>query len=139
MANATLQASIDAIVTGGGLTITCHTFTGGEVTRDVAKSRDPGATYARPIPAPGEIGNVTTGFDYKETLHGPMLPILRAAATDETEFDIGHIRRDGAGNRSGMTTYTGILVRVTPPEGNTMGGADKATGELEFSISGVVG
>lgn len=139
MATTTLQASIDAIVSGAGLTIGMHQITGGEITRDTAKSRDPGAKFPRAVPAPGDIGNVTTIVDYDRLRHRPMLPVLRAAATGETEFSISRIDRDGAGNASGTTTYTGIIVRLKEPEGNTMGGADKATLEIEFAVSGVSG
>lgn len=135
----TLQASIDAIVTGGGMSLPMQTFSGGEVSRDVARTRDPGEKFSRPVVAPGDIGNVTTGVDYDEATHGVLLPKLRAAATDETQFSVGHIRRDGSGNRAGMTTYTGVLVRVTPPPGDTNGGATKGTLELEFACSGVSG
>lgn len=135
----TLQAQIDAIVTGAGLSIACMTFDGGEVSRDVTSSRDPGALYPRQVPGGPTIGNVTVGVDYDEPVHGPKLPVLRKAATDRTEFSIGHIRRDGAGNTVGQTTYTGILIRVSPPAGNTNGGTDKAALELEFAVSGVNG
>lgn len=139
MSTATLEANVDAIVSGAGLSIQMHTFDGGEVSREVAKTRDPGATYPTAQPAPGDIGNVTVSVPHVELVHGPMLPVLRKAATDATEFSVGHIRRDGAGNRNGLTTYTCLLIRVAPPKGNTMGGATLGTLELEFASNGVNG
>jgi hypothetical protein len=35
-----------------------------------------------------------------------MMPILRKAATDGPSSAVGQVRRDGAGNRIGLTTYT---------------------------------
>lgn len=135
----TPRAQIDAIVTGAGLTILCNTFSGGAVTRDVAKNRDPGALFSRPVPGTPDIENVRAGFTYDEPTHGPMMPTLRAAATNRTEFSISQVRRDGNNNRSGLTTYTGILVSVPPAEGDTNAGTDLATVELEFACSGVNG
>lgn len=139
MPTTTLQASIDAIVSGAGLTIGMHTIHGGEITRDTAKSRDPGSKFSRAVAAPADIGNVITAVDYDRLTHRPMLSTLRNAATAETEFSIMRIERDGAGNASGTTTYTGIIVRLKEPEGDTMGGANKATLEIEFAVSGVTG
>jgi hypothetical protein len=135
----TLQAHVDAIVTGAGLNLAMQTFTGGEVSREVARTRDPGARFSRSVPGPGDIGNVTVGVDYDESTHGPIMPTLRQSARDDTVFAVGHIRRDSTGNRSGMTTYTARLVRVTPPAGDTNGGATKATLELEFACDNISG
>jgi hypothetical protein len=82
---------------------------------------------------------MTVGFTYNEAVHGPMMPILRKAATDRTEFSVGQIRPRPGGNRIGLTTYTGILTRVTPAEGNTNAGAALASVELVFSCEGVNG
>lgn len=135
----TPKAQIDAIVTGAGLTIPCNTFAGGAVTRGVDKNRDPGALFARPVPGTPDIENVRVGFTYDQALHGAMMPLLRKAGTDRTEFSIGQIVRDGANNRSGLTTYTGILVSVPPAEGDTNAETGLATVELEFACSAVSG
>lgn len=135
----TLQASIDAVVSGAGLTIQMQTFSGGEVSAETARTRDPGARFDRGIPVPPTIGNVTVSVDWDEHAHGPMMPTLRNAVGTAAAFSVGHIRRDGAGNRAGVTTYDALLIRCTPPSGNTNGGADKATLELEFSPNGVSG
>jgi hypothetical protein len=132
----TLQASIDAVASGKGITVALQTFTGGEVTSEVARDRVAGERFDRGIPAPPSVGNITTGVTYDEAIHGPILPILRASVGDASEWSVGHIRRDGNGNRIGLTTYTCLLVRVTPPEANTNGGADKATLELEWAPNG---
>lgn len=136
---ATLQASIDALVSGAGLSFGMMSISGGEITRETAKSRAPGAPYSKAVPGPGDISNVTVATDYDRVTHRPMLSTLRAAATNETEFSVSRIERDGSGNASGQTTYTGIIVRLKEPEGNTNGGVDKSTLEIEFSVSGVTG
>ena len=44
--------------------------------------------------------------------------------------------RDGSGNPTKVVTRSGILLEVQGPNGNTMGGTDKAMLELVFGING---
>lgn len=132
-----LQANIDAIVSGGGVTIGLQTFTGGKVASSPARTRDPGSRFDRPIAAPPTLEPITCGVDYDEAKHGNAKRVWRALVGTDSPFSVGHIIRDGAGNRIGMDTYTCIITGVTPPEGDVNGGNNKAVLTLEFEPSGV--
>lgn len=134
-----LQSSIDGYIAGGGIKLPMQQITGGEVSRDVGDTRDPGARFSRPVPAPGTITNVVCTTDLSLTGHnGSIRSTLRQHATDRTEYSVTRYYRDGSRNISSTDTYTAIVVRVGGLDGNTNGGADKSTLVVEFKCSNVV-
>lgn len=133
----TLSKDIDGLVSGGGMKIPMMTIIGGESTREVASSRDPGARFARKVPGPSDLSNVVCGTDYDQASLGPLRAKLRQASTDETVFAVTKYFRDAARNINGSDTYTGILIKVGGMDGDTNGGTNKSTLSLEFAVSNV--
>jgi hypothetical protein len=137
----TPKAQIDAIVTGAGLTIPCNTFTGGAVTRDVTKNRDPGALFPRSVP----------GTPRHRERHGRLHLRRGHARPDDADPAQGRDRPDRVQRRPDPPRRQqqpdrphhlhGILVRVPPAEGDTNAGAPTCSTpvELEFACDGVSG
>lgn len=114
-----------------------QTVTGGEVTNDAQKDRPPGAVFPTSIPGPADITNITLGRTFDTDRDTDALRArLRDAARRGKPATIGVPVIDADGNVKGRETFTGIIVRYKPPEGDS-NGSDKATVELEFQISGV--
>lgn len=113
-----------------------QTYSGGRISGEVAETRDPGAKYARKIPAPGSIENVTLTRDYDPTRDGAAYDRLEALRGTNETFTVGKVIRDGAGNVVRIETRVGIVQDVMGPEGDTNGGTNKGTLEVVIGING---
>lgn len=132
-----LQANIDAIVTNNGVTVAMQTFSGGKVSSTPGTTRDPGARYDRPIPAPATLEPITCSVDYDESKHGATARSWRSLVGTDEQFTVSQIIRDAKGQRIGLDTYTAIITGSTPPEGNTKGGQANAVWTTEFKPKSV--
>ncbi len=132
-----LQARVDAIVNIAGMTLEMTNITGFKIVGEVSRTRDPGARFARTTPAPADIEDGQTQVDWDEAVHGPIIGRLRALVSSGEPASVGRIRRDGNGNRIGITTYACELVGLDEPEGDTMGGTNRGMLVLDWAASGV--
>lgn len=133
---AILQANVDAVVTVDGQPLGgFQTITGGEVSAESVKDRPPGAVYEDAVEAVPTVGNITVSRSWDEARDGAILSFLNARAGWGVS-NVSRIRRDRNKKQVGSTTYSALLVRVTPTEGNTNGGGDKGMLELEFNVTG---
>lgn len=110
--------------------------TGGRLTREASESRTPGARLSTKAAAPGAIDNITLTRDYDVAVDGPIYDRLEALWNTATQFTIGKVIRDAAGNPVRLQTRVGILLELQDIEGDTNGGADKGTIEAVFGING---
>ncbi len=134
-----LQARVDALVNIGGITLEMTNITGFKITGEVSRTRDPGARFSRTTPAPPDIEDGETQTDWDEAIHGPVIARLRGFVSSGEPASVGRIRRDGNGNRIGITTYTCELVGLDDPEGDTMGGTNRGMLVMNWAASGVCG
>lgn len=110
--------------------------TGGRLTREASDSRAPGAALPTKAAAPGTIENITLTRDYDVAVDGPIYDRLEALWKTQTQFTIGKVIRDAAGNPVRLQTRVGILLELMDTDGDSNGGADKGTIEAVFGING---
>ena len=132
----TLQADIDAVATIDGVNLGgFQTFTGGDESAEVVDDFTPGAQYADKSVAKASLANVTITRSWVESRDRPLYNRLkgRTGATGS----VGRIVRDSNRNPSGQDTFSCRLVRSKGPEGDTNGGQNKATWEIEVAVTGL--
>ena len=130
----TLQAAIDAVLTIPGICAgePFQSITGGEVSSETTRDRDPGAQFDGAITAPATISNVVLSVTWNETRHRPLKSKLDNGVSRVEDAVVGKIIRDKTRARVGMDTFAPcVLVRVAGPDGDTNSNeAGKLTVEL---------
>lgn len=128
-----LQASVDGLATVDGTAVgNFQTVTGGNANADTVPDRPPGQRFPSNIPAPPTVTNVVMSRTYDEARDGALVEQF-GRRTGAAKAELGKVRRDGDGNRIGLSHTTGLLVRCDGPEGNTNDNS-KATFEMEFAV-----
>ena len=131
-----LQANIDAVATVNGVPLGgFQTITGGEVSAESVKDRPPGATFDEAVASLPSVGNITISRSWDEGRDAPLADRINQWV-GWAPSSVSRVRRDKFQNQTGMENFYAILIRSTPPEGNTNAGGDKGMWELEFNVSG---
>jgi hypothetical protein len=110
---------------------------GGEIQASVEKVYDGGSTFPEVLPAPIEVGDLTTTRHYDPDIDGELLDYYRPRV-GRARFDINIYTIDADGNKIGYTRqYQNVLlVNITDPEGDSSAGGP-ATFSLTFAVSSV--
>jgi hypothetical protein len=132
-----LQSAVNGTLSAGNESFGAwQTYKGGRITTATSSTRDPGAQFARPLLGRKTIETVTLTRDYDPGRDGPAEDRLEVLCGSTTEFTVGKIIRDGAGNIVRTKTRIAYLLEVMGTEGDTNDETAKGTLEVVMGILG---
>ena len=115
------------------------TKTGGEISAEVGKVWDGGATQPETLSGPAETANVVVSKPYRPGIHGALLAKLArqvgawrtTVSVYDTDPDLGPIGKP-------RVYANALLVRLAWPDGDASS-SDASSFELEFAVPGLAG